>query len=66
MQWAQRSGSAVEALVGFEQAPAVDHGEDVDRFSGEFVDQAVTVEEAFTHVWIGEFRYDAPELGVCG
>ena len=66
VQWAQRSGSAVEALVGFEQALAVDHGKDVDRLSGEFVDQAVTVEEAFTHIRSGEFRYDAPELRVCG
>ncbi len=58
--------SATETLHGFEQALAVDHGKNVDRLSGEFVDQAVTVEEALAHAGLRKLRYDAPEHGVSG
>ena len=58
--------SAAEALDGFEQALAVDHGEDADGVTTEFVDQAVAVEEALPNVGISEFRYDASEFGMRG
>jgi hypothetical protein len=44
----------------------MDHSEDANGLTSEFVDQAVTIEEAFAHVWLRVLRYDAPEPGLCG
>lgn len=56
----------IKPFYGFEQALAVDHCEDANGLTSEFVDQAVTVKEAFAHIWLRELRYDAPEPGLCG
>jgi hypothetical protein len=37
-------------FYGFKQALAMDHSEDANGLTSEFVDQAVTVEEAFAHI----------------
>jgi hypothetical protein len=58
--------SAAKALYGFEQALSMDHGKDVNRVVGKFVDQSVAIEEALAYVRVGKFQYDAPKLGMRG
>jgi hypothetical protein len=58
--------SGFEALDRFEQALAVDDGENLDRLVSQFVNQTIAVDEAFAHSVVVQFGHDATELGVDG
>lgn len=51
-------------IDGLQQPPAVDHAKDIDRFSPDFVDESVAVDEMFANLRGAGFRHRSAHHGL--
>mgnify|MGYP006954411269 CR=1 FL=1 len=61
---ATTSTSIKTTIDGFQQPPAVDHAQDIDRFSPDFVDESVAVDEMFANLRGAGFRHRPTHHGL--